>query len=394
MKTRIRTGFFAFAICFFSFFPVSAQVRAVWVRPFVNANAETRGSSVKGREFIRLELEKIKRARLNTVYLESFWSGYTIYPTRITKQRPLSISYGVADENGQGWDVLQTYIEEGKKLNLKIHAWIHVFHQWNSNLGGLEKSPIFSRFPEWAMLDSAGSPLVKTEVEGINRDIYKTFLSPSNEEARRFLRLVVSELASNYPDLNGIQWDYIRYPLHSPETSFDYNPNTLAQFQRETKLDARKLSAKETPKEWKIWQDWKTRQVSEFVKELAQIIRDKQPEWEISAAVFPSFEENMRLKMQDSQAWAKLRLIDALLPMLYSTDFEKVDSWAKEFRAGIPAKTRIYPAIFIGHFYNAKEKSLDERYLNLREKFKFNGFGLFAAQSLTDDLIAKLAKEK
>lgn len=386
--------FFAVAVCLFTFFSVRAQVRAVWVRPFVNADTETRKSPVKGREFIRRELEKIKRARLNTIYLESFWSGYTIYPTRVTKQRPLSINYGVADEIGQGWDVLQTYIEEGAKLNLKIHAWIHIFHQWNSNLGGLEKSPIFSRFPEWAMLDSAGSPLVGTEVEGVNRDIYKTFLSPSNKEARLFLRSVVSELANNYPRLNGVQWDYIRYPLHSSEISFDYNPDALNQFQKETKLDPRKLSAKETPTEWKIWQNWKTRQVNEFVKELAETVRNKQPKWEISAAVFPSFEENLRLKMQDSQSWAKFGFVNTLLPMLYSTDFEKVESWAKEFREGVPAKTKIYPAIFIGHFYQAKEKRLDERYLQLREKFKFNGFGLFAAQSLTDDLIEKLAKKR
>jgi len=70
-----------------------------------------------------------------------------------------------------------------------------------------------------------------------------------------------------------------------------------------------------------------------------------------------------------------------------------VESWAKEFRAGVPAKTKIYPAIFIGHFYEVKEKRLDARYLDLREKFEFHGFGLFAAQSLTDDLIEKLAKK-
>jgi hypothetical protein len=79
--------------------------------------------------------------------------------------------------------------------------------------------------------------------------------------------------------------------------------------------------------------------------------------------------------------------------MLYSTDYPKVESWAKEFRAGVPEKTKIYPAISIGHFYESKEKAFDERYLNLREKFKFDGFGLFAAQNLTDDLVEKLAEK-
>ena len=37
------------------------QVRAVWVRPFMGASEETRQSAAKGRDFIRRELERIKR---------------------------------------------------------------------------------------------------------------------------------------------------------------------------------------------------------------------------------------------------------------------------------------------------------------------------------------------
>ena len=55
-------------------------------------------------------------------------------------------------------------------------------------------------------------------------------------------------------------------------------------------------------------------------------------------------------------------------------------------------KVRIYPALFIGHFYKADAKTLNADYLDLEKKLKFDGFGLFAAQSLTDDLIEKLAK--
>lgn len=371
----------------------SAQRRAVWVRPFVGANEEIRKDAAKGREFIRKELERIKRANLNTVYLECFWDGYTIYPTRVAKQRPLRINYGTA-ENDRGWNILQTYLEEAAKLNVKIHAWIHVFHQWNTNLGGLENSPIFSKHSDWAMLDKNGSPLVKTEAEGANRDIYKVFVSPSNAEVRKYLREIVAELAKNYPRLAGIQWDYVRYPLQSPESAFDYNPLTLARFQKETKLDARKLSAKDTPQQWRIWQDWKTRQVTETVKELAGIVRKKQPKWEISAAVFANIEENLRIKQQDWKDWANKGYVDALLPMLYSTDFDRVESWAKNFRADVSPKTKIYPALYIGHFYDAKEGKFDERYLQLQIKYKFDGFGLFAAQSLTDDLIEKLAQRK
>jgi uncharacterized lipoprotein YddW (UPF0748 family) len=376
-----------------AFFETHGQTRAVWVRPFIGAEMETRREAGKGREFIRQELIKIKRANLNTVYLEVFWDGYTIYPSKISPQRPLKINYGTAEKGRKSWDVLRVYLDEAAKLNIKIHAWIHVFHQWNTNLGSLESSPIFSKHKDWAILDSSGSPLVKAEAEGANRDIYKVFISPSNKQARKYLRDVVGEIAGNYPDLGGIQWDYIRYPLQTGDAAFDYNPQTVLQFKEETGIDAAKISTDGAPQQWRVWQDWKTRQVTEVVKELAEIVRKTRPNWEISAAVFPDIEENLRVKQQDWKSWAANGYVDALLPMLYSTDYAKVERWAKDFRRDVAPKTRVYPAIFIGHFYDAKTGKYDERYLHLKKKYEFDGFGLFAAQSLNGDLIEKLSGE-
>jgi uncharacterized lipoprotein YddW (UPF0748 family) len=390
MKNKFLEAVLAFVFLFLPFC-AEAQVRAVWVRPFIGASEETRKDAERGREFIRQELEKIRRAGLNTVYVEAFWDGYSMYPSGIAPQRPLKIQYGTATENGKSWDVLKTYLEEGDRMGLKIHAWLHVFHQWNTNLGGLENSPIFAKNKDWAVLDQTGSPLIKSEAEGANRDIYKVFISPSNPAVRKYLRAVVAELAEKYPSLGGVQWDYIRYPLHTNQQSFDYNPLAIARFKKETRLDARNLDSVKTPKEWRVWQDWKTRQVTETVEELARIVRKRRPAWEISAAVFPDINENLRVKMQDWKTWAETSTVDALLPMLYSTDYRRVESWAADFRRDVPARIKIYPALFIGHFYNRNEKKLNPNYLQIERKFNFNGFGLFAAQSLTEDLIEKLA---
>lgn len=392
--TKFKILFFTFTFLLLPLLSF-AQTKAVWMRPLINADIETRRDAAKGREFIRREVERIKRARLNTIYLESFWDGYTIYPSAVSPQRPLSIDYGVADKSGKGWDVLQTYLEESAKLGIKVHAWMHVFHQWNTNLGGPEKSPIFSKHPDWMMLDAKNSPLVVAEAEGANHDIFKVFMSPSNPEVRRYLRDVIAEITRKYPHLGGIQWDYIRYPLQqTPEAAFDYNPLTIAAFRKETGLDAKKLDPAQTPKEWQIWQDWKIRQVTETVKELAHVVRQNQPKWEISAAVFPDLKQNLRVKQQDWQSWAKLKFVDALLPMLYNRDFAKVETWAKDFRRDVSLQIKVYPALFIGHFYDAKTQNFDNRYLDLKTKYNFDGFGLFAAQSLTDDLIEKVAKIK
>lgn len=371
-----------------------AGVRAVWVRPFINADEATRRSPESGRAFIRAELQRIKHAGFNTVYVESFFDGYTIYPSRVAVQRPLELKYGnaVRDARGRlaGWDVLQTYMNEGRALGLSIHAWFEVFFAWNTGLGDTSRSPIFGAHPEWLALDAKGSPLVRAEAEGAHHEVSKIFMSPSNKEVRAFLVKLVREIAARYP-LDGIQFDYIRYPTHTPDADFDYSADALRQFRRDTGLNAKKLSASATPREWARWQAWKTGQVTEAVAELSAAIRSTRPKMIISAAVFPDFATDLRAKMQDTREWSRRKLVDALLPMLYSTDYMRVDSWAREFREGIGHETRVYPALYIGHFYNAQTGAIDARYLALRDKYNFDGVGLFAAQLLNDDLADNLA---
>ncbi len=361
-----------------------AGVRAVWVRPLMGVNRATRSDEAQSKAHIRAELERLQRAGFNTIYVESIFHGYSMYPSAVLPQRPLNF------ECGAEWDVLQTYLDEGKRLNLSIQAWLHIFFMWHTGQGAWQSSPLLSKHPDWLALDKNGSPLVESEAEGASREFKKIFVSPSNPQVREFLARAVKELVTKYPTLAGVQLDYIRYPLHWSEAPFDYNPDTLKRFQDATKLDAAKLSAKDTPNEWLRWQEWKTKQVTDTVKVLAEVIRAANPKLIISAAVFPGFAENLKVKMQDSQNWAKQGYLDALLPMAYSRDYAKVEAWCQEFRAGIPPSVRVYPALYVGHFYDANAKTLDMRYLAMPGKLKMDGVGLFAAQLVTDDLAAKL----
>jgi uncharacterized lipoprotein YddW (UPF0748 family) len=368
------------------------QTKAVWIRPFITANYETRKNPVEARKYIKTELEKMNRAGFDTIFLETFWDGYTIYPSKIVPQRPLSIAYGVArkDEAGQTetYDVLQFYIDEAEKLGMSVHSWMHIFHQWNTNLGGVSKSPIFSKYPEWMVLDNKGSELVRSEAEGANRDVFKVFMSPSHSGVRKLLVAVMREMVAKYPKLGGVQLDYIRYPLHYPETPFDYSADALAQFTKDTKLDAKLLK---TDAEKKTWQDWKTSKVTEVVKLLSDEVKKKRADWQISVAVFPDFTNTLKVKMQDSRDWANKGYINAFYPMCYSPNFETVERWAKEFRADIKPPMKVFLTLYVTHFY--KDGKLDERFLNLEKKYNYSGLAIFASQLVTDDLVEKLAKK-
>ena len=362
------------------------------MRPFISANVETRRNPVEARKYIRAEVERLKRAGFDTIFLETLWDGYTIYPSTVVPQRPLSIAYGVAhkDEAGQTetFDPLHFYLDEAQKVGISVHSWMHIFHQWSTNLGDAARSPIFSKYPEWMVLDINGSNLVRSEAEGEHRDIYKVFMSPSNTGVRSLLVGVMHELVSRYPKLGGVQLDYIRYPLHYPETPFDYSADTLMQFKRDTGLDAKALK---TDAEKRSWQDWKTQKVTEVVKMLSEEVRKKQPNWQISVAVFPDFTNTLKVKMQDSRDWANKGYINAFYPMCYSPSFEKVEGWAKEFRAEIKPPMKVFLTLYVTHFY--KDGKLDERFLNLKDKYGYDGLAIFASQLISDDLVEKLVKK-
>jgi hypothetical protein len=77
-----------------------AQTKAVWIRPFINANETIRGDQQKATQYIRNELERMKRAGFDTIFVESLWDGYmarremtekilTFYKCILTKQREL-----------------------------------------------------------------------------------------------------------------------------------------------------------------------------------------------------------------------------------------------------------------------------------------------------------------
>ena len=372
---------------------VSAQTKAVWIRPFVSADFKTRKDPVEARKYIKAELERMKQAGFDTIFLETFWDGYTIYPSKVVPQRPLVIPYGVArkDEVGQDetYDPLQFYLHEAEKLGISVHSWMHIFHQWNTNLGDVSKSPIFSKYPEWMVLDNKGSHLVVSEAEGANREIFKVFMSPSHAGVRKLLVAVMQEMVAKYPRLGGVQFDYIRYPLHYPETPFDYSADALAQFTKNTGLDAKALK---TQAEQQKWQDWKTLKVTEVVKLLSDEVKRKQPDWEISVAVFPGFENTLKVKMQDSRDWANKGYINAFYPMCYSPNFETVEKWAKEFRTDIKPPMKVFLTLYVTHFY--KDGKLDERFLNLEKKYNYTGLAIFASQLVTDDLAEKLGKTK
>ena len=114
-------------------FPVDA-VRGVWHRPVE-----------KTQEAIGQTLDKLKSAGINTVFLETFFHGYTIFPSETFQ------AYGLTNENpisrGRRSFKMQ-WVEEAHARNMKVETWFQTFYAGTKAYH--PPGPILIKYPSWA----------------------------------------------------------------------------------------------------------------------------------------------------------------------------------------------------------------------------------------------------
>ena len=136
--------------------------RAVWIRP-----KETSARQVA------LNLDELKKLNINTVYLETWWGGFTIFPTAnpLTQQNPIY----------KGFDVLKAYLDEGHKRGMSIHCWVENFFIGDS--GTENGGSVFAKKPEWLLTSRKGENFQYVEMYRINY----YFANPALPEVRDFI---------------------------------------------------------------------------------------------------------------------------------------------------------------------------------------------------------------
>ncbi len=124
------------------------------------------------------------------------------------------------------WDYLEAFIEAGHSLGLKIHALFDTFT--GSRRNSLGHTGLLARDPSkkhWAssLLQADG-----TIKNGLDADGGETvFFNPVHEEVQDYLLGLLEDLATNYPDLDGIIIDRGRFA----DLSSDFSDYTKAKFE-------------------------------------------------------------------------------------------------------------------------------------------------------------------
>lgn len=269
--------------------------RAVWLRP--------KETSV---DKVAANLDKLKALNINTVYLETWWAGYTIFPTdnTITSQNPMY----------NGFDVLKAYIDEAHKRGMQVHSWVENFFIGDeaTNNGG----PIYNNKPEWLMMSRKGDNF--EYVEMYNMKYY--FANPALPVVRDFVMDIYKELVKKY-DIDGLQLDYVRYPdAGDGSNDFGYDQYTRDLFIKETGVDP--ISVYPGDALWQKWCDFRANIINTFVYRVVSETRALKPELKISADVGNNYAAAPNNLMQRPKDWVSKGYIDNIVPMSYTQDIK------------------------------------------------------------------------
>ncbi len=262
-------------------------MRAVWLRPKEIST-----------EQVEATVEKLADAGINTIFLETVFNGFTIFPVEY------DATYQNPDYNG--FDVLQAYIDACHSRGMQLHCWVESFFIGMQRVrsGG----PVYKAHRDWLLTDTNGNDWEDT----MYGKMY--FLNPARPECREWIVGLYEILVQNY-DIDGLQLDYVRYPQKTDEVDYGFDDYTVNAFIEEKGYDPREV--KPNSFEADVFAQFKRNQVTEFVKACSTRLRAINPDLILSLSVYPFYSDGVNLFMQSAELWMDKGYGDLLVPMAY-----------------------------------------------------------------------------
>jgi uncharacterized lipoprotein YddW (UPF0748 family) len=340
--------------------------RGVWHRP---NNAGYNELTLEG---LKELLDDLEYNHINSVYLETFFHGYVISPNLDTADLHPWLVGGSYGEYGN--DYLAAFIAEANKRNIEVHAWVQNF---NVGFQGMAYPDFLNENPDWILLNDDYTFVQRNEGGPY------IFADPANPEVKNFLLEVYEELMMEY-SFDGLHLDYIRYPVSHrlEDTGFtNYAINEFKDFYDiGNDVNLQELFATDD-KYYEYWVNYKTQQVTEFVKDVYEMMDDFETKKILSTAIFPDTMDAIVKKNQDWPTWVKTGWIDITTPMAYYSASKTVENRIKEMVIYVDGVTLNYGGIapaFMGlEVFNNP--------LQVEAVRNGNAFGsvIFASQNLT-----------
>lgn len=287
--------------------PPKKEIRAVWLTtvygldwPHKPATTEA-GRKAQQQALIDI-LDRLQEANFNMVFVQARLRGDVIYHSSIEPAcKTFSGKYGVMP----GYDPLAFVIEECHKRGMECHAWFVTFPV------GTDKS----------VKEQGNLSVVKRQPKLCKRHNGEWYLDPGVPETADYILSLVKEIVNGY-DVDGIHFDYIRYP----EQAKTYpDKSVYTKYGKKMRLE-----------------DWRRENINRMVFRIYDWVKQAKPWVQVSSSPLGKYNRIPRVPnagwtayesvFQDPKAWMQAGKQDMIVPMMYylhDNFFPFVDNWVE-----------------------------------------------------------------
>lgn len=285
--------------------PPKKEIRAVWLTTVYGLDwphqpATTPEGMEAQRQALVEILDRLQEANFNMVFMQARLRGDVIYRSAIEPtSKVLTGKYGRMPD----YDPLAFAIEECHKRGMECHAWFVTFPL------GTERS----------VREQGRLSVVKRKPKLCKLHKGKWYLDPGVPETADYILSLVKELVNGY-DIDGIHFDYIRYPEQAgsfPDKSL-YNRS------------GEKIS----------WADWRRKNINRIVYRIYEWVKEVKPWVQVSSSPLGKYGKIEEVPdaswtayesvYQDPREWMRMGMQDMIVPMMYYLHrdfFPFVDDW-------------------------------------------------------------------
>lgn len=308
----------------------TVEVRSVWYVPLERTA-----------EDIDATVAEMKRVGINQLCLGIISGGRSI--VKVSDEHPFQ-----TDARLYRLDIVQAYVDACKENGIELVLSVPIFHGQGEN----------AAYSHWLTLTNTG------EVNAEN------FVSPANEEFCGYMMEYLEYIVRHY-DIDGLQYDYIRYPYFDGVTDFGYDSDSVELFLEETGCDRSIIgeigSQLTVHPKWDEWVNFKISLIDRRVKEFSDMIRTYRPDLYISAAI--ANDTAPANYCQNATHWIENGTVDGIYPMSYAEGI--MQSATQKFSGFLDDRT--FLVMGNGAYQSL---TLDEMYLQTKQTALYGADGI------------------
>ncbi len=277
------------------------EIRAIWVTRW----------EYRTPEHIYSIIDNVADHNFNYVLFQVRGNGTVFYESAI---EPWAWELSGTDPStlgiDPGWNPLEIAIQRAHDRGLKILAYMNAYPAW---LGTSPPPPdvpqLWNDHPDWLCVNSDGATMTLNE--------HYVSLSPGIPSVQNYLHDVYLEVVNRY-DVDGVHFDYIRYPAWN----YSWDTISLKRF-----FDQYGGTPETMPDEWA---QFRRDQVTELVDNVYRDAVTTRTDIHITAATWPTFNNGYNALYQDFHGWLNKGILDISHPMTYSNNVDDFIEYATE----------------------------------------------------------------